>query len=137
MAQSLFGESLDIHMGGIDLRFPHHDNELAQSEACNNHNHFNQWTNYFIHFGHLNIDGLKMSKSLKNFLTIKELLIKYNARQIRLYVAKHKYNTLMDFDMDKSMSDVIEIDKKNQEFFLTIKAIIRGYSVFNINQKWN
>lgn len=58
---------LDIHSGGIDLAFPHHDNELAQSEAqyeCR------QWVNYFLHSGHLHIEGQKMSKSLKNFITI-------------------------------------------------------------------
>lgn len=67
MAADAFGELLDIHTGGVDLKFPHHDNEIAQSEAyygCA------QWTNYFLHSGHLNIEGLKMSKSLKNFITI-------------------------------------------------------------------
>jgi cysteinyl-tRNA synthetase len=68
---------LDIHSGGVDLRFPHHDNEIAQSEAfykCR------QWVNYFLHTGHLHIQGLKMSKSLKNFITIKEILKKYTSR---------------------------------------------------------
>lgn len=67
MAGSVAPGVLDIHSGGIDLAFPHHDNELAQSEAqydCR------QWVNYFIHMGHLHIDGQKMSKSLKNFITI-------------------------------------------------------------------
>ena len=59
---------MDIHSGGEDLCFPHHDNELAQSEAYFGNN---QWVNYFTHVGHLHIDGLKMSKSLKNFTTIK------------------------------------------------------------------
>jgi len=58
---------MDIHSGGIDLAFPHHDNELAQSEAYYDHNH---WVNYFLHAGHLHIEGQKMSKSLKNFVTI-------------------------------------------------------------------
>lgn len=73
MASKLFGSKMDIHTGGSDLRFPHHDNELAQAEAhyhkecgCNS-----QWVNYFLHSGHLNINGLKMSKSLKNFYTIR------------------------------------------------------------------
>ena len=72
MAASIFKTyPLDIHSGGIDLKFPHHDNEIAQSEAyycCNN------WINNFWHCGHLHIDGLKMSKSLKNFITIKHIL---------------------------------------------------------------
>jgi cysteinyl-tRNA synthetase len=62
--------SMDIHSGGIDLRFPHHDNEIAQAEA---HYDSNQWVNYFLHTGHLHIKGSKMSKSLKNFITIKQV----------------------------------------------------------------
>ena len=63
MASEIFGENMDIHSGGVDLKFPHHDNEMAQSEAFyQNH----QWVNYWFHAGHLHIEGLKMSKSLKN-----------------------------------------------------------------------
>ncbi len=67
MAGDVLGENLDIHSGGIDLAFPHHDNEIAQSEA---HYKCDQWVNYFLHAGHLHIEGQKMSKSLKNFVTI-------------------------------------------------------------------
>ncbi|CBZ55622.1 hypothetical protein NCLIV_060470 [Neospora caninum Liverpool] len=81
MADSILPFPLDIHSGGIDLRFPHHDNELAQSEAANDRP---QWVNYFLHSGHLHIHGAKMSKSLKNFITIKECLSRFTARQIRL-----------------------------------------------------
>ena len=77
MASDKLGRQIDIHSGGIDLAFPHHDNELAQSEAywsdCS-HNHQHQWVNYFMHMGHLSIQGSKMSKSLKNFTTIREAL---------------------------------------------------------------
>ena len=63
--------TIDIHSGGQDLKFPHHDNELAQQEAfCN----CRQTVNYFAHTGHLHIRGLKMSKSLKNFITIRQAL---------------------------------------------------------------
>lgn len=72
MASGKLGQQMDIHSGGIDLAFPHHDNELAQSEAFwANHG---QWVNYFLHMGHLSIQGSKMSKSLKNFTTIREAL---------------------------------------------------------------
>lgn len=66
----LLGPRLDIHAGGEDLRFPHHDNEIAQCEAYHG---CQQWVNYFLHAGHLHIEGLKMSKSLKNFITIREV----------------------------------------------------------------
>lgn len=62
--------TIDIHSGGQDLKFPHHDNEIAQSEA---HYNFEQWCNYWVHTGHLDIEGLKMSKSLKNFIKIRKL----------------------------------------------------------------
>jgi len=60
---------IDVHTGGIDLKFPHHENELAQSEAYYNKR---QWINYFFHYGHLHIDGKKMARRIKNFTTIKE-----------------------------------------------------------------
>lgn len=72
MASEVLGEKLDVHSGGVDLRFPHHDNELAQSEAYWGSKE--QWTNYFLHMGHLSIAGAKMSKSLKNFTTIRAAL---------------------------------------------------------------
>ena len=78
MASNTLGSKLDIHSGGIDLAFPHHDKELAQSEAYwldnSQHQHDHQWVNYFIHMGHLSIQGSKMSKSLKNFTTIRDAL---------------------------------------------------------------
>lgn len=76
MASDILGNQFDIHSGGIDLAFPHHDNELAQSEAywAKSGKDSKQWVNYFIHMGHLSIQGAKMSKSLKNFTTIREAL---------------------------------------------------------------
>lgn len=74
MASGKLGSQMDIHSGGIDLAFPHHDNELAQSEAFWADGGHRQWVNYFLHMGHLSIQGSKMSKSLKNFTTIREAL---------------------------------------------------------------
>jgi cysteinyl-tRNA synthetase len=71
-------------LAGIDLNFPHNDNELAQSEAYHGHQ---QWVNYFLHAGHLHIKGLKMSKSLKNFITIRQALTEHTPRQLRLMCA--------------------------------------------------
>lgn len=84
MASEVLGEKLDIHSGGVDLRFPHHDNELAQSEAYWGSK--DQWTNYFLHMGHLSIAGAKMSKSLKNFTTIRRALAKeeWTYRSLRI-----------------------------------------------------
>jgi cysteinyl-tRNA synthetase len=85
MASARLGEQMDLHSGGIDLAFPHHDNELAQSEAF--YANHRQWVNYFLHMGHLSIQGSKMSKSLKNFTTIREALHvrkEWTARSLRI-----------------------------------------------------
>ncbi|ODH13870.1 cysteine-tRNA ligase [Paracoccidioides brasiliensis] len=87
MASAKLGKQMDIHSGGIDLAFPHHDNELAQSEAYWHENCAqNHWVNYFLHMGHLSIQGSKMSKSLKNFTTIREALDKgdWTPRSLRI-----------------------------------------------------
>ena len=92
MASDVLGRVLDIHSGGIDLAFPHHDNELAQSEAYWHHAadsaaaQQKQWVNYFLHMGHLSIQGSKMSKSLKNYITIREALSKkdWTSRSLRV-----------------------------------------------------
>ena len=94
MASEILGESMDIHSGGVDLKFPHHDNELAQSEAYHGNDH---WIRYFLHSGHLTIAGCKMSKSLKNFITIQEVLKRYTARQLRLTFLLHSWKDTLDY----------------------------------------
>lgn len=72
IASHHLGNSIQIHSGGIDLCFPHHNNEIMQSDACFGYKKEGpQWVDYFLHIGHLYIEGRKMSKSLKNFVTIK------------------------------------------------------------------
>ena len=102
MAGDLLGSNVDINCGGIDLRFPHHDNQLAQSEAkfgCK------QWVNYFLHTGHLHIEGRKMSKSLKNFITIRESLKIYSSNQLRIMFLKHKFYSPIDIELVGGDSD--------------------------------
>lgn len=86
MASETLGKQMDIHSGGIDLAFPHHDNELAQSEAYWHCGKSTQWVNYFLHMGHLSIQGSKMSKSLKNFTTIRTALERgdWTSRSLRI-----------------------------------------------------
>ncbi|KAK4689957.1 cysteinyl-tRNA synthetase, partial [Tremellales sp. Uapishka_1] len=113
MASDVLGKGMDIHSGGVDLMFPHHDNELAQSE----------WVNYFLHTGHLHIEGLKMSKSLKNFITIDEALRDYSARQLRLAFMLQTWNAKMDFKKD-AISDVKTKEETFDNFFANVKARI-------------
>lgn len=101
---AVLGDNMDIHSGGIDLAFPHHDNELAQAEA---HYNCKQWVNYFLHAGHLHVEGQKMSKSLKNFISIQEALKLYTARQIRLFFLQYQWDAKMDFKQS-SMMEVIQ-----------------------------
>uniref|UniRef100_A0A6U0T1A9 cysteine--tRNA ligase n=1 Tax=Eucampia antarctica TaxID=49252 RepID=A0A6U0T1A9_9STRA len=123
---------MDIHSGGVDLKFPHHDNEMAQAEA---HSGCNQWVNYFVHAGHLHIKGFKMSKSLKNFITIRDALENNTARQIRLCFLLHKYNAPMDYG-DNTMSHSLVTEKLFVEFFHNVKAVLREGNIINI-QRWD
>jgi len=124
--------TMDIHSGGVDLKFPHHDNEMAQSEA---HAQCHQWVNYFVHSGHLHIKGFKMSKSLKNFITIGQALEHNTARQIRFCFLRHKYNAPMDYG-DNTMDHAITTEKLFVEFFHNVKATLRGSSLTAQEQKW-
>lgn len=120
MASEVLGEQIDIHSGGIDLAFPHHDNELAQSEAC----HGNlQWINYFLHTGHLHIQGQKMSKSLKNFITIQEALSKFSARQLRLAFALQQWNN--QFDFKDNLAPIKTAELTFSKFFSNLKSLIK------------
>ncbi|MBY0404034.1 MAG: cysteine--tRNA ligase, partial [Cyanobacteria bacterium] len=94
MAYSLLGEQLDIHAGGADLIFPHHENEIAQSEAWTGHRPF---VNYWLHNGFVNVEGEKMSKSLGNFSTIQKLLERYDANTIRYFLLTHHYRMPVEF----------------------------------------
>ena len=132
MSYSVFGTSLDIHSGGIDLRFPHHDNEIAQTEA---HDESKQWINYFLHTGHLKIEGLKMSKSLKNFKKISDFINLYNPNTFRLYFCNSKWDADMDFT-ENGLNMANANDKKITEFFQNIKVWIRN-SDLNKDLKYN
>ncbi|KAI5278548.1 Cysteine--Trna Ligase, Cytoplasmic [Manis pentadactyla] len=133
MASTLLGASMDIHGGGFDLRFPHHDNELAQSEA-----YFENdcWVRYFLHTGHLTIAGCKMSKSLKNFITIKDALKKHSARQLRLAFLMHSWKDTLDYSSN-TMESALQYEKLMNEFFLNVKDILRApVDVTGQFEKW-
>lgn len=119
------GGNLDIHAGGVDLKFPHHENEIAQTEGYQG---CRQWVNYWLHTGHLNIKGFKMSKSLKNFITIRQALETHTSRQIRFCFLLHKYNAPMDYG-DGTMSQAVVIEKIFAEYFHNVKATLRRLGV--------
>lgn len=132
MASFMFKSSpIDMHSGGVDLRFPHHDNEMAQSEAyyeCPN------WVNYFLHSGHLEIRGQKMSKSLKNFVSIREALKQFTGRQIRIMTLMHKWDVTFNYT-EVAMPEAVERERQLNEFFLNAKVALRN-NTYNKPQKW-
>jgi cysteinyl-tRNA synthetase len=121
MASELLGDNMDVHAGGVDLKFPHHDNELCQSEAYHG---CGQWVNHFWHFGHLEIKGLKMSKSLKNFITIRQALVDFSARQIRLLFLLQPWDKRIDFS-DQTVGEVKTKESTLINFFGQIKEVMR------------
>jgi cysteinyl-tRNA synthetase len=96
MAYNLLGETIDIHAGGYDLIFPHHENEIAQSEARSG----KPFAHYWMHAAFLNLNNQKMSKSLNNFFTAREILEKYDADVLRLFMLSGHYRTQLNFSMD-------------------------------------
>jgi len=97
MAQQYLGETIDIHMGGEDLVFPHHENEIAQSEAATG----KPFVRYWLHNAHLLVDGRKMSKSLGNFYTLRDLLAKgYSGREIRYVLLSVHYRQPLNFTFE-------------------------------------
>lgn len=93
MSQKYFGDSFDIHGGGQDLIFPHHENEIAQSKcACGGH-----FVNYWMHNGYINIDGMKMSKSLGNFVLLRDILKHFSGKVVRFFMLSAHYRKPMNF----------------------------------------
>jgi len=105
MSKKYLGESIDIHAGGEDLIFPHHENEIAQSECANG----KTFANYWMHNAFLNIDNRKMSKSLGNFFTVREISEKYDL-QVRLFMLSAQYRSPLNFS-----ADLMEASKNSLE----------------------
>ena len=111
------GETFDIHAGGNDLIFPHHENEIAQSEAANK----KTFVKYWLHFGFLNINKEKMSKSLGNFFTARDVLEKYSSEAIRLFFAQAHYRGPIDFS-----DDLLDSAEKGLEKLKNIQSTIES-----------
>lgn len=96
MVRRYLGETIDIHCGGQDLIFPHHENEIAQSECCNGV----PFANYWMHNGYINVDNVKMSKSLGNFFTVRDVAEKYGYEPIRYLMISSHYRSPIDYSVD-------------------------------------
>lgn len=110
MAKRYLGDSIDIHAGGEDLIFPHHENEIAQSECANG----KPFAAYWMHNGFLNIDNKKMSKSLGNFFTIRDIAEKYDLQVLRFFMLSAHYRSPLNFS-----AELMEASKNGLERILT------------------
>jgi cysteinyl-tRNA synthetase len=100
MSEALLGQHFDIHGGGQDLLFPHHENEIAQSEGAHGHT----FVNYWLHNGFVRVDDEKMSKSLGNFFTVREVLAKYDAEVVRFFILRAHYRSPLNYS-DQHLDD--------------------------------
>ncbi|XP_069826872.1 probable cysteine--tRNA ligase, mitochondrial [Dendropsophus ebraccatus] len=124
IASAVFGNQLDIHTGGIDLAFPHHENEIAQCEA---YHQCDRWGNYFIHSGHLHLKGKedKMSKSLKNYITVKEFLQSFSSDEFRMFCLRSKYKSAIEYSKD-SLNEATSTLRIISSFMNDASAYLRG-----------
>ncbi|MCH5171056.1 MAG: cysteine--tRNA ligase [Oscillospiraceae bacterium] len=96
MVRRYLGDTIDVHCGGQDLIFPHHENEIAQSECCNGV----PFANYWMHNGYINVDNVKMSKSLGNFFTVRDVAEKYGYEPIRYLMISSQYRSPINYSVD-------------------------------------
>ena len=125
MSSDILGSSFDIHGGGQDLIFPHHENEIAQSESCHDH----KMANYWIHNGFVNVDDEKMSKSLGNFFTLKNVLKNYSGEIIRFFVYKSHYRSPLNYS-DQNLNDAKAAVEK-------IYLALRPYKCIQVDLDWS
>ncbi|XP_059541107.1 probable cysteine--tRNA ligase, mitochondrial isoform X4 [Myotis daubentonii] len=120
----VFGSQLDIHSGGIDLAFPHHENEIAQCEVFHQ---CQQWGNYFLHSGHLHVKGKeeKMSKSLKNYITVKDFLKTFSPDVFRLFCLRSRYRSAVDYS-DSTMQEAQHLLRAVAAFAQDARAYMKG-----------
>jgi cysteinyl-tRNA synthetase len=125
MGCTLLGTQFDIHGGGQDLQFPHHENEIAQSEGANG----NQFVNYWMHNGFVRVDNAKMSKSLKNFFTIRDILKVFDAEVVRFFIVRAQYRSPLNYS-DAHIEDA--------KIALTrLYTALRNFSLNETNPDWS
>ena len=130
MINKLFGDKIDIHAGGVDLKFPHHENEIAQSIALNN----NYIANYWMHNGHININNVKMSKSLNNFILAKDFIKEHSANVIKLAFLSTNYRQPLNLT-DKVFEEALIIDNKIKTVLKSANNELNIKNIHNIKEE--
>ncbi|MGQ0578155.1 MAG: cysteine--tRNA ligase [Betaproteobacteria bacterium] len=118
MSERFLGSHFDIHGGGQDLQFPHHENEIAQSEGAHGH----AFVNYWMHNGFVRVDNEKMSKSLGNFFTVREILKKYDAEVVRFFIVRAHYRSPLNYS-DQHLEDARQALSR---LYTALKALPAG-----------
>ena len=131
MSSDLLGKHFDIHGGGQDLQFPHHENEIAQSEGA----HRCQFVNYWMHNGFVRVDEEKMSKSLGNFFTIREVLKKYDAEVVRFFILRAHYRSPLNYS-DKHIDDARQSLARLYTALKSVPAAAAGEVDWNEAYAW-
>ena len=130
MINKLFGDKIDIHAGGVDFKFPHHENEIAQSIALNN----NYIANYWMHNGHININNVKMSKSLNNFILAKDFIKEHSANVIKLAFLSTNYRQPLNLT-DKVFDEALIIDNKIKTVLKSANNELNIKNIHNIKEE--
>lgn len=125
MSTELLGKRFDIHGGGEDLQFPHHENEIAQSEGATEE----KFVNYWMHNGFLQVDEEKMSKSLGNFLVVREILKKYDAEVVRFFILRTHYRSQLNYS-DANLEDA-------KAALTRLYTALRGVTAGNASVNWD
>ena len=122
MSMKYLGETFDIHCGGVDLIFPHHENEIAQSEGATG----KPFAKYWMHNGHINVDNKKMSKSAGNFFTVRDIAKEYDLEAVRLFLLSAQYRSPINFSRDLIMAASASLERmytaRNNALFLLESA---------------
>ena len=138
MSMKYLGETIDIHGGGQDLVFPHHENEVAQSEGATGHD----FCHYWMHNGYINVDNKKMSKSLGNFFTVRDILQKYDGIVVRFFMLSAHYRSPVNFsdgllEQAKSALERIKNFKENLSFIIETNKDIPDMGVAELNKTYS
>lgn len=119
MSMQHLGDQIDIHCGGSDLIFPHHENEIAQSEAATGH----QFVKYWMHFGFLNVNNEKMSKSAGNFWLVRDILKQYRPEVLRIFFLQKHYASPLNFS-EEALNDALMAHRRLEASFLKVQQAL-------------
>ncbi|MBU9710830.1 cysteine--tRNA ligase [Evansella tamaricis] len=132
MVKKYLGDTIDIHAGGQDLSFPHHENEIAQSEALNE----KPMANYWIHNGYINIDNEKMSKSLGNFILVHDIIKKFNPEVVRFFIVNAHYRSPINFSDDQLVSAANGLERIKTTYSNLVHRFKKTADLGDGEEKW-